>query len=549
MTPAELLATASVKGNTGLQIPPAQTAAVNTFNTTGISGQIQALLTANPNDADLKAAVAAIPPFLSGNDADGNNVVAAVHEQATGLMNDSPEGTARFLGIVSAANGYAETAFNLHGAVAQCQMTNFSDYGFTVENHTDLITGGITNQFDATHLPALANDLSNLGTMYNASKLDSMFDPASVCQHLVDQGLGESSNLGAQLADAKATWVDNPEQLNNTLKNIMGGITGPDLTSILTVTNFSPSASGSITSLADVLHIDNVIGPAGQLALGDNPSLSALSNKLDNIGGSFASTVDTANMFKSIDLTSSPLLNGLSGVLPDSIANSFTSTLGTGNGVFGNPMVGDILGSAGGAYAPKIQSMLNFQSQVAATAEGSSLAQALSAVPYDPAAIASATNSLISSSSAGLQSLISGGNSDHAAAAAQLLLEKANLLKAGIDISKLTGLLDNSLLNSAMSATAAAQKIWALITPLHVGYHLSLLNIAGTLKGLAVDKMGLGGGALINKMLTADLGGAAIKACMQEGANLEALAKNGIQTFAKADPLQYAIKGVKSIRG
>ena len=556
-TPLGIISAASIMDNKGLEINTDMVSAFDTYNTdTAFSSKIQTLLAENPNDEDLKAAAAAMPPFLSGmvpsttTVPDGfntTNLSTAIHDQAKCLFNPTT-GAAGFLGVLSTANGYAAKAFTLHGVAAQAQNTNFSDCGFMVENHCDVLTGGITNQFDAEHLPALANDIGNFGTMYNVSKLDSMFDPAEVCQHLVDQGLGSTSNLGPQLAEAQATWVDNPAQLNNTLLNIMGGIKGSELSTIISVTNFTPSTPGSIQCLADVLQCNNVLSPAGQLALGNNPSLPSLSNKLGNIGGSFASSGDVATLYKSIDTTSDPMIKGMTDVLPGNIASMMISNLGTGSGVFGNPMVGDMVGAvSGNVYTDRFQSMLSLQTQVAGTAEGSSLSQALSSIPYDTAAITNASNNLISAPSAGIQSLLSAGNSDHAACVSQLVLEKTNLLKAGIDISAVNHLLNGGL-GALWNPVSGIAKLWALLTPYHVGFHLDL-DVSGILAGVATDSMGLGAGAVLGKMLTPDIHGAAIRACMQEASNSKALAKNGIQPFTKIDPLQYAIKGVKSIRG
>lgn len=532
LTGLMLIAGVGLLNNKGLGVNNRLKTEVQKFNTTNISGRVQARL--EGASEEIIDALGTAPSFLTGfcppgitigNSSNITNVPQAVLDQGNSLFSppvpsgvlstfDLPTSSvSSFTSIYSAASGYAAQTFSFTGSLAAAQGKNFDDMGFQFANYTDVISGGITNQFDPEGLPALAEQLPALGTMFDTNDLSRINDPITLAQNLIDQGLGYVGGLEDKLNESQIDLSDPyPSDTDREIvRNILAEISGSDLEEVFSVTEFNPAYKEKITSLADVLEIDNLFDEEALSALGDNPTLDTFANKMTNIGGSFPGTASIGKFFSSLDLRSFPTLAGLGALLPAGLTDGLTNILGKGTGIFGNPTVNDMTSSASGIdYVDYItfindiqQTLLSQDSDVQALAEyldtEENLDAGLLTVLIDN--IATKPN---------LQSVIAKGEEYIRKTADKLSIEKSNLSAAGITPG------------SAASNNGG------------------LLNFSSNLHGLGVDPMNLGLGKQITELAQPGLEGEAMAASIVEGKNLGKLAVFGIDPGTKMDPMDYA---------
>lgn len=511
LTPTMTIAAIGLLKGQGLGINSTLTNSLTSFGTTGISGAVSSLLTSSINPA-ISIALQSLPPFLSGLTAtaptgfSSTRLAYEIQSQANRMMS---RGVGGFISVLGAAGSYAETNFNLQGAIAQARGSSFSNFGLSMPNFAAMRSGGIANQFSAGALQALSKGINNFGSMFNVKDFSKMSNPGFICQNLINQGLGSYGNLSNKLIDAGMDLSSLENEPPAEIQRIMASIKGSDLDAMITTTKFIPAPGVTLTSLADVTNINNLMGSASRAALGGDVSLDSLANKLDNIGGDFSSPNGLSKMISSINVSSYPDLDQLTALLPDSIYDGIDDLLGSGSGPFGNPTVDDVLGAVtGDSYIDNLSFLTDLQTDVVESTEVQALGIAI--LSGDPIAIAAASELINSSSSTELQNAIAAGNEKFQGCFDQLANEKRNISLAGINI-----------------ATAP----------------VSLQNTAGLafqLHSFAEDPMGLGVGSHIGKMVSSDIYGQAISASLEEGKNLANLAKSSVKTYTKLDPIAFA---------
>lgn len=538
-TPVQAVASAGLLQNTGLGIPGSFTSAVTAFNNCSITQACQTALAANPNST-VRDALLVVPGYLTGmvlpplqaavpsditSTFNFNNLVADVQTQAQRIMSNGAIGLTDILPQVHA---FCVNSFDTMGAFDSFKNLTFADFGHTINNYKDIITGGLNSQFSevlggtnkqitnpagdsiTTGYAQLVNEFSNFGTMYDVSQLSKLDDARTLCANLISQGFYfVSKALVAAGIDVSNLASADQRQV----KLVLATIQGVELNSIVTVTKFMPYQP--MTTLADALDASRVLSPTALGAAGS--SLSALANKLVNIGGEFKSFADLKAMYSSILSVDLPYLTSMSSMAPTSLfANSY-ARLGTGTGPFGNPTVSDVIGSVGGVgYTANIAAMTTAQTTLANTQLGQALLAAINAVPANPtssqvaAAIINAAANLVNSTQPSIVIARADGYAAYTNTFNRLLTERKNLKLTGIDL---------------VEAVGSNSGITAFVLDLHsIQQDPMMLQYVDMVKTLATD----------------NVYGEAVMATILEGYNINQLISKGIQTYTKVDTVERA---------
>ena len=540
-TPVQAVASAGLLQNTGLGIPSTFTSAVTAFNNCSLTQACQTALSTNANVA-VRSALLTVPGYLSGivstplrssvpsdisSTFNFDNLVTDVQTQAQRIM---VNGAIGLTDILSQVNAFCVNSFDTMGAFDSYKNLTFADFGHTINSYKDIITSGLNSQFSdvvggtnkeitaptgnvRTGFAVLVDEFGNFGTMYDINRLSELDDPRTLCSNLISQGFYFIS----QALVAAGVNVSNLASADlRQVKSVLGNIKGIELTRIVTVTKFKPYKP--LDSLLDALDASRVLSPVALGAAGS--SLSALSNKLVNIGGEFKSFADLKTTYESIISTDLPHLDGMSGLAPANLFTNSYARLGTGIGPFGNPVISDVIGSVGGiGYTANIAAMTTAQTGILATALGDTLRTAIVAaqtvtanVNYNLVAanIIAATSAVVNSTNTAIVALRTEGLTAYTNTFNQLLVERKNLKLTGIDLVESVGS------NSGITA-----------------FVLDLHNIQQ-------DPMMLQYADLIRSMTLDSVYGEAIEASIIEGSNINQLISKGIETYTKFDTVERA---------
>lgn len=514
LTPLLLIAGVGLLKNSGIGISKDLTASATSFNTTGVSGVVQAAY--ERSDEEGKAILALLPVVLTGLPPDGveqvsgasNNVVGDIITSASAIVSKGVQGITSLIGQASA---YAATTFGFQGALAQAQGMKFDDMGFTFGNFGDMTSCGVTSQFSAEATAGLGTEMARLGTLFNVEDLYNLANPGSVCASVISQGYGYAGSLYVKLEDQGLDLENLSGENQDIIVNVMSTVTGADLLEILNGTGFDPFNASAIQTLADVLDINNVLGP---VVTGEVDSFDALSNKLGNIGGTFTSASEIGDFYSSLEIQSFPALASLGTLLPSALVGDMSSIIGAGSGPFRNPTATDILGSAAGiGYTDNIQQCVDLQRDL--VANNSNVRNLLDYLESNLDQLDNATMSILVTNineDSGIQEVLDQGNDSMINAASQLVTEKKNQLIAGCKLG------DDML-------------------PGSVG---GVMSMTTQLPGLALDPMNLGVGNMLSNMAEPGAYGEALQASIVESRNLSRFAAFGIEPGQKIDPMAYA---------
>jgi hypothetical protein len=364
-----------------------------------------------------------------------------------------------------------------------------------------------------TGYATLVDEFGNFGTMYNIRQLSELDDPRTLCSNLISQGFYSISQLlvtaGVDVSNIATADI---RQVNSVLANIKGA----DLTRIVSVTKFVPHKP--LDTLLDVMDASRVLSPIALGAAGY--SLTALSNKLVNMGGEFNSFADLKKTYASIISTDLPHLDGLPSLAPANLFSNSYARLGTGVGPFDNPIMSDIIGSVSGiGYTEDITAMTTAQAGILSTELGQTLKTAIiAAQTVTPntdnnqlaANIINAAAAVVNSTNTAIVGFRTAGQAAYTNIFNRLLVERKNLALTGINLVESIGS------NSGITA-----------------FVLDLHNIQQ-------DPMMLQYADMINILALDSVYGEAIKASIIEGANINQLIGKGIESYTKVDTVERA---------
>jgi len=512
LTPSALIALNGITQGSGFVVNTAMTTTMTLVNNNSMISAITSLINTPNAVSGLSATINSLPTCI----ANASSTAAAVTNQATGMLPASSTlGNQDFILLFNSADTYVSTVADVARATTQFAGQSFGNLGVGVSNYTQVLTNGVPG-----NLITVGPYLQNFGSVYDFSNLRTVGTAQNLVASLIAQGLDATLGLTTQIATAGyniSTSVPSttpPVSIYSVptpvLTSILQGITGSDLTRIITQT--SATTVNPVNTAADLLLVEsfiqqNILTWAG-LATG-NPGLLTIVNQLINLGitpgkqynykvGAYLSNIAQPNFTS---------LNNLSSVLPANIAATISSSLGSGKGTYGNPLMSDLIGTvAGVAHLDAYTTVLNAANVASATSTGSTLTTTAtvlrsaivlnSGIPAAYSAFQSAVsafNSAVSGTDV-VSVAIANANESIADSLEQLATETTNLGIAGI-----------ALYSGTTSANVTAIEIANFVNKLHdYGTDLNQLDYNTILNGIA----------------TGNLAGDAIRATLVEGRNI-----------------------------
>lgn len=536
-TPIQSVAAAGLLKNKGFSVSANLVSAVNGFNNSGFVTLVNSALAVN-SAPEVVQALNNLPEFLTGRvgaakqatvpedirpQFNFTNLISDVRTQANLVLSSGSRG---LVDILPQIRAYCQTTFDLIGNFVQVQNTSFDSFGITIRNYQDILTGGVSSQFRNvaggieseleldngtvinTGYAALVNQIGNFGTMYDIRNLTKLSDPRTLCQNLLDQGFYQ---INTALVDAGVNVSNLPNEDVRLVTQALTTIRGSDLKTILTITNFKPYRP--IENLFEVFDIHKVLSPAAATAAGG--SLADLSRKLTNIGGTFSSFSDVKLMYSSIQTASLTHLSGMQSMADAQIFVGAADTLGNGSGIFGNPTVPDMIGSAGGiGYTNNINEIIAVHSQLWTSPAANSLKLAIQSSITNPNNSTAAQNIvtetgnfLIANS---ISNLVSTGTTRFNQIFNRLLDERKNIRAADINLSL---------------ATNSVPSVVVFVSELHNAHR---------------DPSKILYAEMLKSITDSDVFGEAIFAAIVEGHNIDQLNTRGIANYTRLDPIEYA---------
>lgn len=511
------IATMGLLKNQGFAVNANLVAQTSTFANLDITQAAQGCLASTGGQtAAVAQALYNVPGFLTGmvsnvqqytdnqtiiNSLDSSNIVANITVQANTLFDSSP---AKFLSVLARAKSFAESSYDSYATAHGLRSTTIDSFGFTVNNYTDILTTGISSQFNLVgglsnqSFIELARQFKNFGTLFDINNLSLIDQPYVLCLNLLNQGFSSISDaLISQSIDINSIELVDRNKLLTALKTIIGA----DLASIVTETGFKPQIT--LTSLADVFDIKYLF--TSQAARAAGGSLSALGNKFLNIGGKYNSFIDLSDFLLGIqyDLVLS-VFEQVANL--DSLTSNISVLAGQGSGVFNNPTVDDIIGSvAGTRYNDLLANIISSQTTVISTTAGQAL----------KTAILSAYNLDV--------------NDAQGTQAANLILQRTTELISSIPAVVTDGNIKfNQLVSNFVVELRNYQLIKTDLEDLTVNVD-AVNTFARDLVNVHADPKRLGYANYIKNAVDSSIYGSAIRAAIVEGQNINSAQQHSLQ--------------------
>lgn len=511
------VATVGLLKNQGFAVNANLIAQTSTFANLDITQAAQDCLTST--GGQITAVVQAlnnVPGFLTGivgniqqytdsqtiaNSVDTNNIVSNISVHANTVFG-SDSGT--FLGVLSRSKSFAESSYDSYSTAQALSNTTVDNFGFTINNYTDILTIGVSSQFNLAgglgnqSFIEFARQLKNFGTLFDINNLNLLDQPYILCLNLLNQGFSSIADaLLVQSIDINLIELVDKNKVLSALKTISAA----ELENIVRATEFKPQMP--LTTLADVFDIKYILtSPAARVAGG---SLGSLSNKFLNIGGKYSSFTDLSDFLLGIqynlDVSAFDQITNLG-----SLTSNITMLAGQGSGIYNNPTIDDIIGSVSGTrYIDLISNINTLQSSISSTTEGQALKNAiLSAYTLDV------------SDALGTQ-------------AANLILQRTTELISAAPTTIATGNLKfNELVNKFVVELQNYQLIKSDLEDLAVNVD-AVNTFTRDLVNVHQDPKQLGYANCIKNVVDSTIYGAAIRAAIVEGQNIAAAQQRSLQ--------------------
>jgi hypothetical protein len=521
----------------GLGIPASLSSVCSSFTNGGLSGLAQQCLGAC--GPAVQGALGQLPGALTGMCSGGlqslipagmnfptSNLVDGVMGQAQSFLKNGVPGLTE---CITSAKAFCENGFNLSGSLMQAASFNIAggDLGHKFTSMADLCTGGVTKAFgDITGdaFNSLKGALPNFGAMVDPSNLIQSFTPAGLVENLTNQGFGDKflgalENHGVALESLSSA---NPKDILAAISEVPSGV----VEKIVDATGYKTADGSVLGSLTDIFNPVVTLGEKASSAI--NNSLSSLSNSLTDVVGDTFDADNWQHVGGFLSEVESPDLNYLKDLGSDttryqSVLNppELNNLIGAGTGIFGNPVMTDIMGSVIGAgFISQIATMTSVQDKLINTDQGAALRTALETAYnnrdnefYDQEYandILAAAEPFINPATEELRDELNAANRAFEEVFHRLLLEKKNLAVAGIVPEEIKG--------------SAA----------------SVMGFVGDLHSVHNDEAQLGIREFIEQAAAPNIYGEAIKAAIVEGKNIAVMRQRGIEFVRLTDPVAYA---------
>lgn len=377
-------------------------------------------------------------------------------------------------------------------------------------------------------LQSVGNSMQNFGNLFDFKNLALVSNPNTTAQAMVSQlqkqGVADTYGINDKILAAGYDPKNLGSVPDSVLKNVLSTVTGDDLKKIQTAMGAKPIVP--IATAADFLQLSVFLPPQAQQVMGlANAGLSGIAqmgNMLTNLG----TQIDNFNMgqfISSIETKSLQYLEQLTQLIPNSVEAALQPLLGLGAGIFGNPLVQDIMGTVSGIHTSWMQNINTATAAVLSTSQGQTLqttANALYAVAstggdttatYAAFASAAAAINTQIASNASLKSVCDLANSGLASSADHLAKELSNLSLAGI----------------TLPINGVPVNLGTAVTP--------FLSFGQSLHDYGVDSLQIGHSSVLEGLATNNLTGDAIKGSLMEGRNIARSATVGKPTPSVSD--------------
>jgi hypothetical protein len=573
LTPTNLIAVTGIMSGDGFGINTDMTSAISGLNSNPMISGFSALTTytSGANTVPgLSATLASLPAFLGTSGSTG----ASVLTQAQGILPGAGTlmGNKNFLDTFGSASVFGSASAEYSAALQEFNGKSFGDLGIGINNYTGMLTGGVgaimpslqtgisgvaaaaknstlgtispatalaavnpsaaASSFVGDGLKSVGSGLQNFGTLFDFKNLGKIASSRSLVASLQEKGLADRYGINDAISAQGYDPMDLTSVPESVLTSSLALVQGDDLKKIQEATGVK--LVQSVQNLSQLLQVEKFLPPQALAAMGianaGLAGLGQLGNTLLNLGVQ-ADNFKMGDFIAGIETKSLQYLEGLTALIPTSVTTALAPFLGSGSGPFGNPTMGDMIGSVAGIT--HIDAFKNINATVAAV-QNSSYGQAVQAKTVllnaaiaasgspgtDPAvataradldtAIASLNSQALANTA--LQSAYDVGNQATAGALGKLSTEASNLLLAGKTLSTSVVNLGNSV--------------------------MPFLSFGTGLASMGVDTLQVGYNKLLAGTATASLTGDAIQASLMEGRNIARSSKVGKPVASQANATQ-----------
>jgi hypothetical protein len=498
MTPVLMIAASNLTSNIGLQPNAAMASYASTVSSNTLVNRYANLQPGTVYGTTLAGRGFSVvnlrlPEFI----ANANTTVANVQAHYNKMLPVNSDGTynvSKFASLLSSVSSFAYTSWSMNNLLESMYKMSFSDLGIGVTDFASSLNNGLT----ADEINLLGKGLRNFGTAFDIKNYGRLYDPFVFVTNLIAQGL-LSKDWHSIYVSTRSTDTESD------LMKALALVTGPDLYNIIEKTGIQLPYPTLVTNLAHLLELSRIF-PADSLLVIPAGTMTGLSVLLSNIGGTYSSFIEFADMIDSLSVPSIPYLNAYTQVIPDVEYNRLSAKLGSGKGADTNPLVTDMMGSVAGVV--HTTALANISSALTSTityTEAQTLSTTLADlytacgtgnITFIDSNIAltwTAANTFttLCNTNSTLSSVVTQANLAVQAMTSQVVLELNNLLLADANID----------------ATA----------PIGVNGVLGMVN---SLHDYGVDTYNLDYNTLFNSCLQSNVGGDAVRASLIEGQNI-----------------------------
>jgi hypothetical protein len=497
---------------------------------------------------NLQPLVANIPYVLTS----ANTVAQAVLARAnTIILGDSVTSNKNYIYLLGKSADFITLAQQYTAAIDEMSSKEFGDFGIGVDNYTGTVTntvstlvpkmsGGyadfvsyvsslsdgdplakLTNidpnvvgpQILKTILTSIAEILKSIGNLLDFTNLSTFGTAINMLSSLQNLGLADSTGINAMIVNGGYNPYDYMSLTDAEVRYVFSNITGANLSKIINLASAYPIKQPE--TLLDLLNIDYFFSPYLQEVMGIQNSgsqgMQLVGNKLMNVGitGS-ASKIIAA--ISTMEIPYSPVLNQIPEPLPQSVVQILRPLFGNGVGVFAEPTLADILGTAAGeVHSDAFSNVYYLVSNLSVTNEGVALRTNIAnVIHYVSMSNNVATDSNVAAAITGLETSISDLNSSsNVFVVDSITLGNLNLQNC---LQRLTFEANNASLAGIEFITGGQPNLPGGIN--------DLLGFSNNLQNYGADTQYVGYNYMLTRTTTSDITGESIRSALVEGRNL-----------------------------
>jgi hypothetical protein len=286
------------------------------------------------------------------------------------------------------AFGYASQVYGIMADVSKKGASNLEDFGANVTKQSDIASGGITGLLkvnSAEGLEKLGTDFINQGTIFNFKDLDLLGTARGIAKTIESKDLNMSQVIADFVNELNLSdpidWYD--EDYENLVYEL--------LTSIPLAEEFYQAfeykKNERLENLADILDVNKTLSLSRDLVsfntyteVADGlQKFSQLKIRSSIELGKFVKTLTTPGESANLDTLATPV--------DENLGDDILLQTGTGDGVYGQPTVRDIIGPVSGyLLQDRLTRISNALATISASSDGLNIIQGyenISAVATD----------------------------------------------------------------------------------------------------------------------------------------------------------------------